>query len=112
MEGIYQLMKDQIFILNVLEMIHNGLLENDQHQIMLGIEKKTSQRIRITSPFRISTEIIEGNRKSLLIIQKMDITLIGPYLCQTNQSVSTIILQLTSRKIIIIKKKEIVEIFL
>jgi len=47
---------------------------------------------------RISTELIENNRKSILIIQKMDISIIGPYLCQTNESVSTIILQLTSMK--------------
>ncbi len=48
---------------------------------------------------RISTELIEDNRKSILIIQKMDISIIGPYLCQTNESISTIILQLTSIKI-------------
>jgi len=47
---------------------------------------------------RISTELIENNRKSILIIQKMDISIIGPYLCQTNESISTIILQLTSMK--------------
>jgi hypothetical protein len=39
---------------------------------------------------------MQDNRKSILIIQGMDVSLVGPYLCQTNQSVSTIILQLTS----------------
>lgn len=46
---------------------------------------------------KISTHVIEHNRKSILTIQGMDTTLVGPYLCQTNQSVSTIILQLASK---------------
>lgn len=41
--------------------------------------------------------MIQDDRKSILIIQGMDASLTGPYLCQTNQSVSTIILQLTSK---------------
>lgn len=32
------------------------------------------------------------------MVQGMDASLTGPYLCQTNQSVSTIILQLNSKK--------------
>jgi len=67
--------------------------------------KKKTKRIYYTKIFffaiRISTQLIENNRKSILIIQGMDASLIGPYLCQTNQSVSTIILQLISMKIYI-----------
>ncbi|CAF1368900.1 unnamed protein product [Adineta steineri] len=47
---------------------------------------------------RISTELIENNRKSVLTIHGMDTSHTGPYLCQTNQSISTIILQLTKHK--------------
>jgi hypothetical protein len=48
------------------------------------------------STIRVSTSTIEVHRKSILAIHGMDISLIGPYLCQTNESVSTIILQLIS----------------
>jgi hypothetical protein len=45
---------------------------------------------------RLSTHIVQDNRKAILTIQNMDASLTGPYLCQTNQSMSTVIVQLTS----------------
>ena len=48
---------------------------------------------------RISMQLIQNDRKSILNIRGMDPSLVGPYLCQTNQSVSTIILQLMSMNI-------------
>ncbi|CAM4764794.1 unnamed protein product [Rotaria magnacalcarata] len=53
----------------------------------------------ISDTARISTQSVQINRKSILTIQGMSSSLVGPYLCQTNQSVSTIILQLTKRKL-------------
>ncbi|CAF4154361.1 unnamed protein product [Rotaria socialis] len=53
----------------------------------------------ISDTARISTQSVQMNRKSILTIQGMSSSLVGPYLCQTNQSVSTIILQITKRKL-------------
>ena len=46
----------------------------------------------------ISAQLIQNDRKSILMIPNMDASLTGPYLCQTNQSISTIILQFNSRE--------------
>ncbi|CAF1631653.1 unnamed protein product [Adineta ricciae] len=46
----------------------------------------------------ISLQTTEYNRKSILAIRGMDASLVGPYLCQANETISTIILQLTKRK--------------
>ena len=48
---------------------------------------------------RVSTEILPSNQKAILAIQGMDNSLVGPYLCQSNESISTVILQLTSKSI-------------
>ncbi|CAF1174767.1 unnamed protein product [Rotaria sp. Silwood1] len=71
----------------------------------IGYNPKWIIAKRLTSDTaRISTQLIQHNRKSILTIQAMDTSLAGPYLCQTNQSVSTIILQLTKRKLDMIKQ--------
>ncbi|CAF3753964.1 unnamed protein product [Rotaria sordida] len=71
----------------------------------IGYNPKWITAKRLTSDTaRISTQLIQPNRKSILTIQGMDISLTGPYLCQTNQSVSTIILHLTKRKLDLTKQ--------
>lgn len=99
MVDIYRLMKGWISIWNVLAMIHNGFSPNEWHQKLLGKEDslRNTNKTHLQFNSSISTQLVQDDRKSLLMIQGMDASLTGPYLCQTNQSVSTIILQLNSR---------------
>ncbi|UJR32092.1 hypothetical protein I4U23_019560 [Adineta vaga] len=82
---------------------HGGYLSVDEGADLyiecIGTNPQWIIAQRLTSDTaHISTELIEYNRKSILTIHGMDGTLAGPYLCQTNESVSTIILQLIKRK--------------
>lgn len=53
---------------------------------------------------RVSTVFLRSSRKAVLVIQSMDQSLVGSYLCQTNQSVSTVVLQLTKRHRVLTKQ--------
>ena len=81
---------------------HGGYLSIDEgadfYLECLGTNPQWILAKRLTLDMaRISTQTVQTNRKSILAIQGMDISLVGPYLCQSNASISTVILQLTSK---------------